>query len=78
MSVKQMDSYSYWMCRLWVCLLATKIVAIAAATRSPRVRATSKGQAVSSAQEEADHFIHEDQCMCEMFNLMLLAFSCER
>ena len=37
MSVKQMDSYPYWMYSLWVCLLATEIVAIAASTRSPRL-----------------------------------------
>ena len=48
-----MDGYSYWMYRLWVCLLATKTVAIAAATRSPRVLATSKGLTVSGTQEEA-------------------------
>ena len=53
MSVKQMGGYSYWMDRLWVCLLATKILTIAAATRSPRVLATSKGPTVSGMQEEA-------------------------
>ena len=36
MRVKQMDGYSYWMYRLWVCLQATETVAIAAATRSPQ------------------------------------------
>ena len=49
-----MDGYSNWMYRLWVCLLATKTVAIAAATRSPRVLATSKGPTVSGKQEEAE------------------------
>ena len=34
-------------------MLATEIVAIAAATRSPRILATSKGQTVSGTQEEA-------------------------
>ena len=53
MSVKQIDSYSFGMYRHWVCLLATEIVAIAAATRSPRVLATSKGQTVSGTQEVA-------------------------
>ena len=47
-----MDCYSYWMYRL--CLLATETVAFAAATRSARVLATSKGQAVSGKQEEAE------------------------
>ena len=32
----------YWMYRLWVCSLVTKTVGIAAATRSPRVLATSR------------------------------------
>ena len=110
-----MDGYSYWMYRLWVCLLATETVAIAAATRSPRVLATSKGPTVSGMQEEAEkpvrkvtaamkktrvgrsrvripvpakfslaksplnntcfrHCIHEDSCMCEMYNLIVPAF----
>ena len=46
-------SYSYWMYRLWVCLLVTKTVAIEAATRSLRALATSKGPTVSGKQEEA-------------------------
>ena len=49
-----MDGYSYRMYRLRVCLLATETVAIAAATRSPRVLATSKGLTVSGTQEEAN------------------------
>ena len=53
MRVKQMDGYSYWMYRLWVCLQAAETVAIAAATRSPRALATSKGPTVSGKQEEA-------------------------
>ena len=48
-----MDGYSYCMYRLWVCLLATETVVIAAATRSPRVLATSKGPTMSGMQEEA-------------------------
>ena len=52
MSVKQMDGNSFWMYRLWVCLLATKIVALAAATRSPRELATSKG--LTGTQEDAE------------------------
>ena len=31
----QMGGYSFRMCRLWVCLLVTETVAIAAAARSP-------------------------------------------
>ena len=110
-----MDGYSYWMYRLWVCLQATETVAIAAATRSPRALATSKGPTVSGKQEEAEkpvrkvtaamkktrvgrsrvripvpakfslaksplnntcfrHCIHEDSCMCEMYNLIVPAF----
>ena len=42
------------MYRLWVCLLATETVAIAAATRSPRVLATTKGLIVLGTQEEAE------------------------
>ena len=49
-----MDGYSYWMYRLWVCLQAAETVAIAAATRSPRVLATSKGLTVSGTQVEAE------------------------
>ena len=49
-----MDGYSYWMYRLYVCLLATKIVAIAAATRSYRVLATSKGPTMLGTQKEAE------------------------
>ena len=41
------------MYRLRVWLLATEIVAIGATTRSPSVRATSKGKIVSGYQEEA-------------------------
>ena len=110
-----MDGYSYWMYRLWGCLQATETVAIAAATRSPRALATSKGPTVSGKQEEAEkpvrkvtaamkktrvgrsrvrilvpakfslaksplnntcfrHCIHEDSCMCEMYNLIVPAF----
>ena len=49
-----MDGYSYRMYRLRVCLLATETVAIAAATRSPRVLATSKGPTVLGNQKEAE------------------------
>ena len=59
MSVKQMDGYSYWMFRLWVCSLVSKIVAIAAATRLPRVLAISKGPTVLGTQEEAKKPVRE-------------------
>ena len=36
-------AYSYWLYRLWVGLLVIEIVAVAAATKSPRVLAASKG-----------------------------------
>ena len=38
--VKQKDSYFNWAYWLWVCWLATRKVAIAAATRPPRVLST--------------------------------------
>ena len=58
-----MDGYSYWMYRLWGCLQATETVAIAAATRSPRALATSKGLTVSGKQEEAEKTCKEgDGC----------------
>ena len=37
------STYSYWMYRLWVGLHVIEIMAIAAATKSPRVLSTSKG-----------------------------------
>ena len=48
------------MYRLWVCLLVTEIVAIAAASRSPRVLATSKGPTMSGTREEAEKTCKED------------------
>lgn len=56
MIVKLTDCYSHWMYRLSVWLLATVIVAKAAATRSPGVLATSKCPNVLGYQEAVANY----------------------